>query len=223
MKITELFDLYHAYVKDNTESPFVYHRWSLIGCLSTAISRRVTFPLGHFTIYPNQYIQIIGNSGIRKSSAISIPIGLMRDAGYDSFAPKSTTKEAFMSKLAGRGDELAGVEVSEEDPFKFEAPNAGISEILIAADEFNAFIGSNHEDFLTLLSELWDCPPDWDKWLMSRDMPVVQKPCVNIISGNTPTGFLARFSGVNLGQGILTRFIVVPWNERGEKLSLIHI
>lgn len=220
MKAKEFFDLYFKYVAENTESPFVYHRWSMISTLSACVSRRVKIPMGHFNLYPNFYIQLIGNPGIRKSSAVKIPAKLLRETGFDRFAPNTCTKEALMYKLATYNEEITANDliVTEDNPFEVNVGN-DIADIFIVADEFNSFIGNNYEDFFELLSELWDCPPTYDKWLAKASAPQVKNPYINILSANTPSGFSNKFKGASLGQGILTRFIVVPWNDIRQKCA----
>ena len=99
MPIKEFFDLYFRYVEHNTESAFVYHRWSLIGILGTIIAKKVSIPMGHFTLYTNTFYQLIGRSGTRKSSAITIAVKLLKDCELTRIAPKSCSKEAFLTKL----------------------------------------------------------------------------------------------------------------------------
>jgi len=216
MPVEEFFKLYFEYVDKNTESAFVYHRWSAIGAVGTLLARKVTIPLGHLTLYTNMYLQIIGKSGCRKSSAIKIAVDLLKDAGYTSFAPKRCSKEAFLSKLSGVKElELPDLE-DTDDVFGLEDSKA--SDILIAADEFNAFLGTTFDEFLEILSELYDTPDVYDKWLQ-KGASAIRKPYVFILSGNTPSGFRLKFKGASLNQGILTRFLIIPWHETRQKIA----
>ena len=209
MKMEELFDTYFKYVEHSTESAFVYHRWSLIGLLSALIAKKVEIPLGHMTLYANLYLQLLGKSGTRKSSAISVAVKLLKTLEYERFAPKKCSKEGFLDMLL----EYC-TEDSKELPSldEFALPPEPTANMLIAADEFNAFLGNNYEDFLELLSELFDMPTEYDKRLASGGNSILN-PCVTILSGNTPSGFRSKFKGASLNQGILTRFILIPWHE----------
>lgn len=225
MTTAEFFALYFSFVDKNTESPFVYHRWSLVATVAASLSKRVYVSMGHMTIYPNFYVQLIGSPGIRKSSAIKIPPRLLASAGFDRFGPNTCTKEALVGKLQELGEEITEGDLKTEglgddDPLSsFVTSQEAIADLFIVADEFNAFIGRNHEEFLELLSDLWDNHDVYDKWLTSRKTSPISQPYLNIISGNTPMGFKSRFSGASLGQGILTRFIIVPWEEIRQKVA----
>src|SRR6187402_2504281 len=95
-----LFDMYFEYVKD-TESPKVYHRWSIISAVATALGRRCWLPFGANRIFPNMYIMLVGNPGTRKSVAIKGVRKVLSAAGYDKFSAERTSKEKFLLDLQG--------------------------------------------------------------------------------------------------------------------------
>ena len=44
----EFFDLYFEYAGvGRSESPAVFHRWAIIGCVGTMLGRQVRIPFGH--------------------------------------------------------------------------------------------------------------------------------------------------------------------------------
>ena len=100
MSTNTLFDLYFEYVKD-TESPKIFHRWSLIASVGALLGRQYYMPFGTTRIFPNQYIMLIGNPGTRKSSAIKTAKKILAHTGYDTFAAEKTTKEKFLLDLEG--------------------------------------------------------------------------------------------------------------------------
>ena len=120
---TDFISSYLQYTA-KTECPTFFHRWTAISCLSAWLGRQIHFHLGHFTIYPNMYIMLIGNPGTRKSSAIKIGSKLLRQAGYTTFAARKTRQEKFLLDLAdqsiakdiaagGEGD--AGYDILDEN------------------------------------------------------------------------------------------------------------
>ena len=236
MSDKSLFDLYFDYVKD-TEPPIIYHRWSLITAVSAFLGRSYYFPFGTSKIYPNQYVMLIGNPGTRKSSAIKTSRKILAAAGYDKFAAERTTKEKFLLDLEGVTDEnayLNGGSGKKRDPTARDVlanlsltdgndDHDGIArEVFVTADEFNEFAGSGNLDFLSMLGALWD----WDdesntykhRFKNSKSISIYQ-PTISILGGNTHQSFQAAFPAAAIGQGFLSRLILVHSEPSGRKIT----
>jgi hypothetical protein len=63
---------------DDTEASPVYATYSGLVTLSAIVSRRIWLPMGHFNVYPNLYVVLVGPQGIRKSTAMDVGKGLIR-------------------------------------------------------------------------------------------------------------------------------------------------
>jgi hypothetical protein len=115
--------------------------------------------------------------------------------------------------------DLAGEE-STETPDIMEQNLFGDSqrdaEILIAADEFNTFIGNGNIEFLSLLGVLWDYSGKFEDRKKNSKSLIIQDPTVSILSGNTATGFSLAFPAEAIGQGIFSRLILI----HGEKTDI---
>lgn len=241
-----LFDLYFQYVKD-TESPIVFHRWSLIAAVSAFLGRRYWLPFGTTRIFPNSYIMLIGNPGTRKSSAIKTVKRTLARAGYASFSAEKTTKEKFLLDLEGLPETFGDSNASTKHPGSGRRSNGGTEaltsrdvlasldlfedtgisdgvpkEVFIAADEFNEFAGSGNLDFLSLLGSLWD----WDDELTtykhrlknSKSLAIYQ-PTISILGGNTHIGFQEAFPVQSIGQGFMSRLILIHGEPSGRKIA----
>lgn len=233
-----LFDLYFRWVEE-TEPPAAFHRWALIASVGAMLGRQVWFPFGSSRIFPNQYVMFVGNPGTRKSTAIKRATKLIGMAGFDSFAAQKTSKEKFLLDLSGAEDSEGGEGVSSA--FKNKAAGDAISilrtlnlggssdaaeggprEVFIAADEFNNFLGNGNVEFQSLLGELWD----WDepdrpykqRLKNSKSIEILQ-PTVNILAGNTPSNFAAAFPIESIGQGFMSRLILIHAEESGKKIT----
>lgn len=209
---------YLAYT-DATECPVVYSRWAAIVGIGTLLGRSTWIQHGHFKIYPNMYAMLIGTSGARKSTTISIQKNILRDAGYTNIAADKSSKEKFLLDLAGEGDEgLANV-----DDFLFGSTNgdtdAQSSEILIAADEFNNFLGNGNIEFLSLLGVLWDYNGVYKNRIKSGKSVSINNPTVSILAGNTPTGFHLAFPPEALGQGFFSRLLMIYGEPRDRRYA----
>lgn len=233
-----LFDLYFDYVRD-TEPPLIYHRWALITAVGAFLGRQFYFPFGSSKLYSNQYVMLIGNPGTRKSTAIKTAARVLQSAGYDSFAAEKTTKEKFLLDLEGAEDEYSGGStgragsrtggLSARDVLATmdldddsESHDGIPREVFVTADEFNEFVGTGNLDFLSMLGALWD----WDsetktykhRFKNSKSISIYQ-PTISILGGNTHAGFQAAFPEAAIGQGFLSRLILVYSEPSGRKIT----
>jgi hypothetical protein len=234
----DLFSLYFKYYED-TEPPIIFHRWSLITCLSAYLGRQFWMPFGSQRIFPNFYTMLIGHPGARKSTAIKLGKKLFSTAGYSTFAAEKTSKEKFLLDLEGLTDEeiskslggrsrSSGVKGLTHDEltemlFGKEKTNEpkDPKEVFIVADEFNEFVGSGNLEFLSLLGMLWDWDDeqaDYQFRLKNSKSVSIFQPTVTILSGNTHAGFVEAFPPQAIGQGFLSRLILVYGEPSGKKI-----
>lgn len=211
---------YLAYIGE-TESPITFHRWSCISILGAWLGRRYNFQLGHFNIASNVYTMLMGGAGSRKSTAIKIATNLIRKAGYANIAAERTTKEKFLMDLAGdlnEFDSSAKVEDIMEQNL-FGTTSTSPCEILVAADEFNTFIGNGNIEFLSLLGVLWDYSGEFSDRKKNSKSLIITDPTVTLLSGNTATGFSLAFPSEAIGQGIFSRLILVHGEKTEHKIT----
>lgn len=223
---TDLFDLYLHYRRD-TEPPVIFHRWAMTACIGAWLGRQTWIPFGSNRIFPNQFVMFIGDPGSRKTTAIKMATSIIRSSGYATFSAQRTSKEKFLLDLAGepetdhdvRGkkgmellDNISVLEVNDGTP----------REILIDADEFNNFMGPGNIEFQSILGELWD----WDntetgyrfRLKNSRSIDIVQ-PTISILAGNTPSNFALCFPPASIGQGFMSRLLLIHGETTGRKIT----
>lgn len=231
-----LFDLYFDYV-EGTEPPAIFHRWSLIGSVGALLGRQMWFPFGSSRLFPNQYIMFIGDPGTRKSTAIKKATRLIASAGFDKFGAQKTSMEKFLLDLqddgvevdempdtAWKGKKTASLDVLAALNLKFEGDivNDTPREMFIAADEFNNFLGSGNISFQSLLGELWDWDePDrhYKQRLKNSKSVSIYQPTISILAGNTPSSFADCFPLASIGQGFMSRLILVHAEPSGVKVT----
>jgi hypothetical protein len=219
-----LFDTYFSYV-DKTEPPLVFHRWSLLSCLGAYLGRQYRMPFGDFNIHPNMYVMLIGDPGTRKSTAIKLSKKVLGSAGYDKFSAERTSKEKFLLDLEGVEDDEGGTKDTNavmRNLFGDDHIAGDPRECFICADEFNEFVGSGNLEFLSLLGSLWDwddpAQPFKQRLKTSRSVNIYQ-PTISILAGNTHAGFAEAFPPQSIGQGFLSRLILVFGESSGKKIT----
>ncbi len=100
----DVYKTYFSFIRD-TEPPLHYHRWCLLSSIGALLARQVYINHGHFKIYPNLYVTLLGEPASRKSTAIKLVKKLIRDSGYETFAADKTSKEKFLLDLEGIQEE----------------------------------------------------------------------------------------------------------------------
>jgi hypothetical protein len=208
---------YLAYTQD-TECPTTFHRWSALSLLGAWIGPNLSLGLGHFKVKPNMYVMLMGSPGTRKSTAIKIASKTLIGAGYSRVAADRSTKEKFLLDLAGEPDEHA-TPSDDLDANIFGAQTCDAAEIMIAADEFNSFIGNGNIEFLSMLGVLWDYDGIFKNRVKNSKSVEIKDPTVSILAGNTPTGFSLAFPVESIGQGIFSRIILVHGETSGKKIT----
>jgi len=204
----DFFSLYLKYSK-GTECPTFFHRWAAITCLGAYLGRNVYFRQGHFRVHPNLFVMLVGDAGTKKSTSIKMATRLMKLAGYDKFAAKKTRQEKFLLDMA---EESMGTEednILEQNLFGDDPSDMAVAECLVAADEFNNFIGAGNMDFMSILGELWDWEGVYDYRLKNSKSVLLNNPTVSILGGNTPTGMNNLFPPDAIGQGFFSRLILI--------------
>lgn len=221
---TNLFDTYFQYA-EKTEPPLVFHRWSLLSCLGAYLGRQYRLPFGDFNIHPNMYVMLIGDPGTRKSTAIKLSKKVLSSAGFEHFSAERTSKEKFLLDLEGIESDDGAVKDGNAVMRNLFGDDGIIGEprdVFICADEFNEFVGTGNLEFLSLLGSLWD----WDdpkqafkqRLKTSRSVSIYQ-PTISILAGNTHAGFSEAFPPQSIGQGFLSRLILIFGESSGKKIT----
>lgn len=222
----DLFDLYLHYRRD-TEPPVIFHRWALTACIGAWLGRQVWIPFGSNRIFANQFVMFIGDPGSRKTTAIKMATSIIRTSGYSTYSAQRTSKEKFLLDLAGEPEEVhdlrgkKGMELLDNISV-LEVNDGTPREILIDADEFNNFMGPGNIEFQSILGELWD----WDnpdvgyrfRLKNSRSIDICQ-PTISILAGNTPSNFALCFPPASIGQGFMSRLLLIHGETTGRKIT----
>lgn len=213
----DMFDLYLKMLVDS-EAPNTFHRWSLMTVLGAWLGRRCWLQFGRGKIHCNMYTMLMGNAGSRKSSAIKEAVEFIKLAGYDSIAAEKTSKEKFLLDLAGDPTVILSEDILETNLFGEAAKSD--AEVLIAADEFNVFVGNGNLEFLALLGTLWDYSGKFENKTKNSASAYIYNPTISMLAGNTSTSFALAFPIEAIGQGIFSRLLLIGGEKTGKKLTI---
>lgn len=210
---------------EETEPPTVFHRWSAISAIATQLGRNAYIPFGHGIIIPNLYLMYLGEVGTRKSTAIKIMKGILKQTGFNSFAGNKISKEKFLMDMEGLDDEgnSGGSSYTKTEHELFgELIEHSVKECFIVADEFNEFATGDKLDFYSMLGDLWDWhDPDrpYTYRLKNSKSVSVYQPTINILGGNTQDNFARAFPPEVIGQGFMSRLLIIHGEPSGKKFT----
>lgn len=195
--------------------PDVYHRWVAINAIATLLGRSVSLQFGIKPVYPNQYILVLGNPGVRKSTALKYGERLIKGAGYKRLAPDRMSRQAFVTEMHFINQpEQLGLKLEEMLDMEVDYPH----EMGISAGEFVDFIGQHDQDYLMLLTTLWDNPDEYRNPKIKSTSISVHKPTVNLIGAATPENLQLAFPVGAMDTGTLSRFLFVHGEATGKKV-----
>lgn len=211
------FQTYLSYIGE-TEAPMFYHRWSALSMVGAFLGREFYFRFGHSNIYPNMYTMLIGEPGTRKSTAIKLAKKIIASAGYKNISSEKTSKEKFLLDLAEQNG-IEDVDALLDSAYGWGSDSRNYSEMFIACDEFNDFIGLGNLEFISLLGNLWDFSGPYENRNKTTKSIKINDPTISILGGNTATSFASAFPPETLGQGFFSRLLLIYGEPTGKKIT----
>ena len=219
--MVQILDEYLDFTK-GTEPPVQFHRWSFLSCVGAALRRNVYVPFGHDYIYPNMFVFIVGVPGTRKSTSINITKKLLEKAGFEEFAFTKTTKEKFLldfeTGFTSDMEENGILDVLNR-PVLTPEDKPRVQNVFINCSEFVDFIGQNNVNFINLLTTLWDNMPSYQERLKNSKSVNIPNPTVSLVGGITPTSISTALPPEVIGQGFMSRLVLVYCNPTGTKIT----
>ncbi len=222
----ELLDLYLRYVEE-TESPRIFHIWSILSAVSACLGRRCYFDYGVDYIYPNIYVLLVGPPGGKKSTALKLAAKLVAEYTDVRFAPDDTAgqRQGLIVALENKQDdeeekfkeELGLAEATSLDTLSAEAlekmsygsiPDPRDKHVLyVAAPEFGSFMGERSSAMLLFLNKMYDGDPYHYKIKNTQNR--LGNAQLTIIGATTADDIADMFPPAAIGKGFMSRLILV--------------
>lgn len=188
----------------NSESPEEYHIWTALSAIAGAVRRRVFFDMGHFLLYPNMYIVLVGPAGrCKKSSAMRIGRSLLSEIPDVNFTTDSVTRERLIQDLS-------------------QTLKDGHSSMTAYSSEFASLLTSSGMDMVVFLTDIFDSPPEWSHRTKIGGTNKITAPYLNLQGGTTPDWIAKAMPLDTVGIGLTSRIIFVyqdtprvqPWRPK---------
>lgn len=176
-----------------TEPPTVFHFFTGLVAMGTALQRNVSFNLGFGHIFPNMCVILVAPSGkCRKTSCCELGVKLVRGVGQTILADKITPEAlvaAFQEKASATG--------------------------LIYAGELAQFLGKQkyQEGMIPLLTRLFDCPDVWSSATITRKELTLKNIAFSMLGASTMDWLRTGIPADSFGGGFMSRFLFVVQEE----------
>lgn len=178
----------------NSEAPDSYIQWAGLSAIAGATMRRVHTEWVYETLYPNQYIILVGPAGLVHKSATIMQVRKMLRLVGVPLTSESLTKEALIAQMSKRGD--------------------GITSALTALpDEFSDFVRPSGPPMLEFLTSIFNSPDEWEYTTRSRDTESISRPFLNLLAGTTERWIANEFDITFTEQGFASRTLFVHETE----------
>lgn len=210
----KLDDWLSNYVRltDNSEPCQLYREWVGVSVIASVLQRKCYIEWDKM-IFPNFYVILVGPSGVRKGTAMNQGYRfLVRPEMNTKLAAESITREALIRRLKKH-------EVTPPSPEPGGKPMAH-SSITVYSEEFAVFIGQNNLEFISNLTDWFDCKTPWRYETVSRGDDTINGIWVNLLGATTPAIIKNVLPQDAIGGGLTSRVIFVYAAKKGKTVAI---
>lgn len=205
-KLDDWIQSYLLFNKE-TEHPTSYHVWNAIATIGGVLQRRVYMPWGRGRIYPNNFIVLVGPSGLGKGESMKAIVEMFSETEL-KIAPDAVTVEALAAIL----------ENCKADYIDLDGRQVSHSSIQVFAGELAVLLGVKDVKKLSWLTDWYDCKDKWEKETKGSGSDYIKGLCVNILGATAPDWFSSIIPEEALGGGFTSRIIFVVEKDKSKLL-----
>jgi len=202
-------DFIHAYLgfTENSESPRSYHLWAAVSLISAALERKVYMRRGHSFVYPNNYIFLIGPSGVRKAEPIIIAQRFVRKIGL-KMVSEAITREALIRRIKSSVGHFA-----TRKGMKTQCAVYGMFE------ELPVFLGEGDMPRLAALTNWYDARDRWTYETKHMGTDEINGICFNMLGSMTEDSIVMSIPYAAIGSGFTSRILFVVEHRKGKIIA----
>jgi len=207
-KLPSFIDGFMQYT-DGKGSSALYRKWAAIFTVSAAMERKVWLRTVKGNLYVNKFILLVGEAGVGKSLCTNTVYDLLRELHTPEtplfLAPTSVTKASLI-------DALAHAERRIIRPMEVPAINS-FNSLTIIPNEFGVFLPSWEGDFMSTLTDLWDCGHYRETRRTSKLDIDIPRSQLNLFSATTPAHLTNLLPEGAWEQGFMSRIMLIYSSE----------
>jgi hypothetical protein len=180
------FEWYYNYTL-GYEAPLSYSIFSGMCAVGAALGRRVYLKMGHFNIYPNYCVILIGPPGMKKTTAGDVSAKLIKEMVLCPTLADQVTPERMITVLKGSGHHF------------------------IYCGELAVFFGKQkyNEGLVTKMLRILDSPSEYIAETQTREQEILRDLAVTFLGCTTPSLLSHSMPEEVTSSGFLSRFLLV--------------
>jgi len=195
----ELFEEYTS----NISSPAIFRKWGAISLIAGALERKVWVVTRGSPVYPNLFVILAANPGVGKSEITWRVRQHWGQIEGHHLASSSVTKASMMDELAEASRRWV-----TNDP---QNPVDSFNSLKICVNELGVFITAYDNEFISTMTDLWDCKDYSETRRSSKKKDPIQlaKVQLNMLAAGTPSYLNHMLPEGAWDQGFMSRTIIV--------------
>lgn len=207
-RLDNWLDSYHEFCK-NTEPPLSYHRWIGLGCIASALQRKVFMTWGMERIYPNLYIVLLGPAAqTRKSTALKIGEDIVN---------------SLQIPMLGQDNSTAAIIRDIKNSFFNWTEEDGSIKVQSAVTSFQSelavFLGARNTELQAYMTDWYDCPSTWKRVTKHQGIDDIPGMCFCLIGAMAPDWIPHVFSPESIGGGFTSRVMFVSETKKERTIA----
>lgn len=192
---------YREYASGSEAHP-TYHTFSALVAMSSIISRRVWIDMGFFNVYANLYVILVGPAGNRKTSAMSVAKGLLRELKDKvPFSAEAVTKEKLVLDIRDQERVIEGLP-------DIYAKQRIYTPMTVMVTELSEFLGAGGVGMINFLTTIYD-QDFYDHRTKNKGDVLITGPFLNLLACTTPDWITAYLRTDVISGGFSRRAIFV--------------
>ena len=210
-QLSDWLEYYMKYTQ-RTEPPELYHLWSGLTAISSALRRKCYCNWGQLRgfVYPNLFISLVGPPGGRKGTAMKIAKSFVQTLNVPMGADSLGSTQALYKEIMDAEDTYV-------DPQGLTKKHKSVS---IWSEEFQVFLTDKDQMLIPSLTDLFDCADSWKYKTLARKNEDISNCWLTIIGAITPSLLQSKLSQDAVGGGLISRIIFVVGNGPKQRKAL---
>ncbi len=192
---------YYMKYTQRTEPPELYHLWSGLAAISSALQRKCYCNWGALRgyVYPNLFAALVGPPGGRKGTAMKIAKSFVQKLNVNIGADSLGSTQALYKELMD----------SENSYVDHKGITRKHKSVSIWSEEFQVFLNDRDQMLLASLTDLFDCAETWKYKTLARKTEDISNCWLTLFGCITPSLLQSKLSQDAVGGGLISRIIFI--------------
>lgn len=208
-KLASWLDAFYDFT-ETLPTPPIFRKWAGIVCLAGALERKVWVMAFPDPLYPNLYVSLVAPPGVGKTVIVAQVNDMWRTLKKHHRAKSSLTRASLIDSLNSATRSEVYINAKQNVVLNFNS-------LLVACNELGVLLPAYDNDFMSTLTDLYDCRPYGEKKRTSDLDFEMDKPQLNILAATSPSYLNGLLPEGAWDQGFISRMILVFSGENAKK------